>query len=933
MKKLFYLFISVCAYLNFAYAQTTDLSTPLPTDPKVRYGTLANGMKYYIRYNAKPEKRAELRIAVNVGSTAENDDQQGLAHFCEHMCFNGTKNFNKSELVDYLESIGTKFGADLNAYTSFDETVYKLQVPTDSEIYVTKALQILEDWAHNATFDSVEIDKERGVVMEEWRLGQGAQERMRRKYWPVLFKDSRYAVRLPIGTPEVLQHSKHETLRSFYRDWYRPDLQAVVVVGDFDIDKMEKKVKEEFSSIPKSANERPLKKWEVPDTKDFLTATAQDKESQYTLIQLIYKQPVEETKTVGDYKKLIVQSLYNGMINQRLSELQKQADPPFIFAQSSYSGFVRNKDGYISFAAVKQDGIDRGITALVTENERVKKFGFTAGELERQKKEVMRNMETAFNERDKTESKNFVQEYVSNFLENEPYPGIEYEYDLYKKFIPAITVDEVNALAKKWITDGQNAVLIVMAPEKEGVTVPSDEKIKSLIKAAQTSDIKAYIDVAVNKPLMAKKPVAGKIANEKQVSDVGITELTLSNGIRVYLKPTDFKNDEILFTAYKMGGTSLSADADYQSADMSNAIVDESGIGEFDKISLDKMMQGKIVNVTPSIVDINAGMDGSFSPQDMETAFQLIYLYTTAPRKDESAFKSLLEQQKGFLQNRLSSPENIFRDSVMFVMSNYNFRYRPMTVEMLKEINLDKSLEIYKQRFAEANGWVYTFVGNFKPETIKPMIETYLGGIPSAGKAETFKDLSIMPPKGKLEKTVKKGVEPKAAVSLKWTGPFEFNRMSRFRVNALMKLLSIKLRENLREDKGGVYGVGANPKLTHYPKPAYEMTVGFSCAPDNVEKLIAAALDEINDVKKNGCNEKNLLKVKETFLRERELALKENAFWMSAISQSAMNGENISELLEYNKWVDGLKGEDFKAWAEKYFNMNEYKRFVLLPEK
>jgi zinc protease len=382
-----------------------------------------------------------------------------------------------------------------------------------------------------------------------------------------------------------------------------------------------------------------------------------------------------------------------------------------------------------------------------------------------------------------------------------------------------------------------------------------------------------------------------------------------------------------------MGGTSLSSDADYQSADMSNAIVDESGIGDFDKISLDKLMQGKIVNVTPSIVDINAGMDGSFSPQDMETAFQMIYLYTTSPRKDEDAFKSLMEQQKGFLQNRQSAPENIFRDSVMYAMAGYNFRFRPMTVEMLKEINLDKSLDIYKQRFADANGWVYTFVGNFKPETIKPMIETYLGGITSSGKAETFKDLAIAPPKGKIEKTIKKGVEPKAAVNLKWTGPYEFNRMSRFQMNALMKLLSIKLRENLREDKGGVYGVGASPKLTHYPKSMYEITVGFGCAPDNVEKLIGAALDEINDVKKNGCNEKNLLKVKETFLREREVALKENAFWMTAISQSAMNGENISEILEYNKWVEGLKGEDFKAWAEKYFNMNEYKRFVLLPEK
>lgn len=933
MKKILCLFISVCTLIKFNVAQNPDLNQNIPLDPKIRSGVLPNGIKYYVRYNAKPEKRAELRLAINAGSTAENDDQQGLAHMCEHLCFNGTKNFKKSELVDYLESIGTKFGAHLNAYTSFDETVYMLQLPTDVDSILNKGLLVLEDWAHAVTFDSTEIDKERGVVIEEWRLGLGAQDRMRKKYWPTLFKDSRYADRLPIGKKEILESCSYETLRNFYRDWYRPDLMAVIAVGDFDIDKMEKKIKEEFSSIPKKNNPRPLKKWEVPDTKEFMTATAQDKEAQFTMIQLLYKQPVEETKTVGDYRKLIVHALYNGMINQRLSELQKQADPPFVFGSTNYGGLVRNKNSYTSFAVVKQDGIERGITTLVTENERVTRFGFTAGEIERQKKELLRNIEKAFNEKDKTESRNFVSEYVSNFLENEPAPGIEFEFDLYKKFLPEITLEEVNALAKKWITKGENAVLIVLAPEKEGITVPSDEKIKSLIKEAQASGITPYIDKVVTKPLMATKPAAGKVVEEKIMKDVGVTEWKLSNGLRVFLKPTDFKNDEVLFTAWKFGGTSLSENADYMSADYSNAIVDESGVGEFDKISLDKLLQGKIVNIGPSIDEITSGMDGSFSPQDMETAFQLIYLYTTSPRKDETAFKSLVEQQKGFLQNRQAVPEQNFRDSVMYAMSNYNFRFRPMTVEMLKEINSDKALEIYKQRFGDANGWTYTFVGNFKPETIKPFIEPYLGGLPSSGKTETYKDLNIIPPKGKIEKTVKKGVEPKAAVNLKWTGPFEYNRMNRFRMNALMKLLSIKLRENLREEKGGVYGVSASPKLAHYPKPVYEITIGFGCSPENAEKLIAAALDEINDVKKNGCNDKNLVKVKETFIRERETYLKENSFWMATISQNVMNGENLSEILDYNKWVDNLKGDEFRAWAEKYFDMNEYKRFVLLPEK
>lgn len=934
MKRIICLFISVCAFINFAFTQSDGLNEPLPLDPKIRTGILPNGIKYYVRYNAKPEKRMELRLAVNAGSTAEDDDQQGLAHFVEHMCFNGTKNFKKSELVDYLESIGTKFGPHLNAYTSFDETVYMMQVPTDSDTYIAKGLQILEDWAHNVVFDSTEIDKERGVVTEEWRLGQGAQERMRRIYWPTLFKDSRYAVRLPIGKPEILQKCSHDVLRKFYRDWYRPDLMAVMAVGDFDVDAMENRIREQFSKISNSERRaRPLVKWEVPDNKEFLTATAQDKEAQFTLIQLIYKQPVEEIKMVGDYRKLIVHELYNGMINQRLSELQKQADPPFIFAQSNYSKMVRNKNSYISFAAVKQDGIDRGIKTLVTENERVKRFGFTTGELERQKKESMRNIERAFNEKDKTESHNFVSEYVRNFLENEPAPGIEFELNLYRKFLNEISLEEINALAKKWITNGENAVIIVLAPEKEGVVVPSDEKIKSLIKDAQTGNITAYVDKVVNKPLLDKKPSGGRIASERPMSDVGVTMLSLANGITVYLKETDFKNDEIMFTAFKMGGTSLSEDKEYQSADYSNAIVDESGVGEFDKISLDKLMQGKIVNVTPSIVDINAGMDGSFSPQDIETAFQLIYLYTTSPRKDETAFKSFIEQQKGFLQNRQSSPEQIFRDTILYAMSNYNFRFRPETVELLKEIDLNKALDIYKQRFGDANGWTYTFVGNFKTETIKPFIETYLGGIPSSGKKETYRDLGIKPPEGKMDKTVKKGSEPKAAVSLKWTGQFEYNRLNRFKINALVKLLSIKLRENLREEKGGVYGVGVSPKLTHYPNAMYELTINFGCSPDNADKLMAACFDEINDVKKNGCNDKNLVKIKETFIRERETYLKENGFWMASISQNAMNGENLSEILEYNKWVENLKPEDFSKLAEQYFIMSQFKRFVLLPEK
>lgn len=919
--------------VTLSIAQKADLNKTLPLDPKIRTGVLPNGIKYFIRYNAKPEKRAELRMALNAGSTAENDDQQGLAHMTEHMAFNGSKNFKKNELVDYLESVGTKFGAHLNAYTSFDETVYMIQVPTDSLHILDKGVQILEEWAHNLSFDSVEIDKERGVVIEEWRLGQGAQERMRRKYWPVLFKDSRYEVRLPIGKKEILEKCSYETLRSFYRDWYRPDLMAIIAVGDFDVDRMEKQIKERFAAIPSKQNPKPLQIWPVPDQKDFRVATVTDKEATFTLIRLNYLHNTIPLVTANDYRNMLIRDLYNSMINQRLSELQKQADPPFLFAQTNYTGMVRNKDSYSSFAAVKQDGIERGVTVLVTENERIKRFGFTAGELERQKKEMMRGIEKQFNERDKSESRNFAQEYVSYFLENEAAPGIEMEFDLYKQFVPGISLEEVNALAKDFITDGQNATLIVMGPDKEGVVMPTEEKLKGTFNDARKADIKAYVDKVVDKPLLAQKPAAGKVTEEKRIAEYDITDWKLSNGLRVLLKPTDFKNDEIQFTAYKFGGTSLYDDADYQSADFSNAIVSESGIGDFDLTSLEKVLTGKIADVSPSIDDLMQSMSGSCSPQDLETMMQLIYLYHTAPRKDETAFQSLLEQQKGFLQNRTSSPEAAYRDTVSYYMSGYNFRSRPMTVEMLKDVNLDKSLDIYKKRFGDANGWVYTFVGNFKPEQLKPLVEMYLGGMPSTSTAETYRDLKIETPKGKAVKTVRKGVEPKAAVSLKWNGPFEFNRNNRNEMNALSKLLSIKLRENLREDKGGVYGVGATPRMSKYPKGTYEFNIGFGCAPENVEKLIAASLDEINDIKANGCNDKNLTKIKETFLRERESYLKENFFWLGAISQSAMNNESILELKDYTAWVNSLKSDDFKRLANKYFDMNEYKRFVLLPEK
>lgn len=909
-----------------------DLNATIPMDPNVRTGKLPSNMTYYIMKNKKPEKRVELRLAVNVGSTQENDDQQGLAHFTEHMAFNGTKNFQKSELVDYIESIGSKFGADLNAYTSFDETVYMLQVPTDSTKIIDKAFQILEDWSHDVTEDSVEIDKERGVVIEEWRLGQGANERMRRQYWPVLFKDSRYAVRLPTGKKDILEHCTYETLRSFYRMWYRPENMAIVVVGDIDVDQMEAKIKQQFAHVPLRPHAHMPQSFPVPDTKGISIAKATDKEATFTLIQMIYKQPRFIEKTIADYRKELAIDMFNEMMNARLAEIRQQPDAPFTFAGASYGDIVRTEDAYFCRAVVKDGGIEKGIEAIATENQRVKKFGFTSTELARIKTDMMRKMEKEYNERDKTESRNLVGEFVANFLQQEPVPGVTYEYNFYKKYLDGITLDEVNELAKKWITD-DNATLIITAPDKAGVTMPTDEKIMSILKDVQSKDIKAYEDKVSDKPLLATKPKPGTVTNTNSDVDMGTTTWKLSNGATVILKPTEFKNDEVLFNGFSFGGTSLYSDKDYITASNAAQIVDNAGLGEFNSVALQKLLSGKIANVSPYISDLQQGFNGSCSPKDIETMMQMLYLYFTNPNKNENDFKAFIEQQRGFLQNRSSSPDAAFQDTVKATMGQNNYRSLPMTEAKLKDINLDRAYEIYKERFADAGSFTFTFVGNIKPETLKPFVEMYIATLPSKNPQDTYKDLGISPPKGKVEKTVLKGVEPKSTVSIKLTGPFVFNRKNRNDLNLLMQLVSIKLREQLREEKSGVYGVRATPAMNHYPKQSFEITIGFGCAPENVDMLIKTAWEEIEKIKQNGCDDKDLLKLKETAIRGRETDSKENRFWLSAISQNAINKENLSELLEFNKYVESLKSDDFKRLANQYFTKENMAKFVMNPVK
>lgn len=905
-------------------------AAPLPVDTNITVGKLKNGLTYYIRKNQKPENRAELRLVVNAGSILEDNDQQGLAHFVEHMAFNGTENFEKHELINYLESIGMRFGPDLNAYTSFDETVYMLQIPTDSSRIVEKAFQILEDWADHISFDDTEIDKERGVIIEEWRLGRGADARMRDKQFPILFKGSQYAVRLPIGQKAVLDTFHHDTLLRFYHDWYRPDLMAVVAVGDFNKSQIETLIKEHFAGIPEPPNPRKREMYPVPDNTKPLFAIATDTEATGSRVSVYYKKDVQDENSEKAYRQNLVEALYNSMFNQRLDELRQLPDPPFLFAFSGQGRFVRTKDVYLLSAAVKDNQVETGLETLLTEAARIKKYGFTQSELERQKLEMLRGMEQAFNERDKTQSRQYAAEYIRNYLTDEPIPGIEYEYKLYQKFIPTITLEEVNRVADESITD-KNRVVLVNEPEKERVEVPTIAALSAVFDKVAHEDIASYTDVISNEPLIAVPPAPGKIVSENTIPEIGVTEWVLSNGVKVILKPTDFKNDQVLFSAYSPGGSSLVSNQDYIAALTAASVVGQGGVGPFNQIELDKKLAGKVVSVFPSIGSISEGISGSASPQDLETMFQLIYLYFTEPRKDSSAFLSYQSRIKGFLENRNADPESAFEDTIDVTMAQHHFRARPWSQELLREMNLERSYDIYKNRFADASDFTFIFVGNIDLETLKPFVQTYLAGLPALNRNETWKDEGITPPKGIVDKEVKKGLEAKSQVRIIFSGPFEWNRQNRYDIGSLAAVLRIKLRESLREDKGGTYGIGVNASPSHYPESEYEFSISFGCAPDRVDELTQTVFQQIDSLKEFGTTETYLQKVKETQRREQETDLKENRYWLNTLRFYFFNKEDPRSILELDKYVEALDSNAIRKAAQKYLNEDNYVKVVLYP--
>lgn len=911
-----------------------ELDQPIPLNPNVRTGKLANGLTYYIQKNGTPEKRAELRLAVNAGSILEDDSQQGLAHFTEHMAFNGTKNFKKNELINYLQSVGVKFGAHLNAYTGFDETVYILPIPTDKPEIIDKSLLILEDWAFNVTFEGEEIDKERGVIVEEKRSRQEAGMRMAYQYFPVLFKDSKYAQRLPIGTDEVLKTFKHEEIRRFYKDWYRPDLMAVVVVGDIDVDAMEQKIKASFGKYKASANTKERKSFEIPSHKETLVAIVRDKEATMPGLQLHYKKDAQKLKTLGDMRNKLARDMYNGMLNQRLSELQQQADAPFLFASTSYTSLqgLSAKDAYSSYLTTNETGVVRGLRTVAEENERVKRHGFTDSELSRYKTQMLASYERAYNERSKTNSGVYVNQYVANFLDNMPATGIEFQYEFIKKHLEGITLAEVNQLAAQWITE-DNRVVVITAPDKETVKLPTEAEVLAILKEASTADLQPYEDKMTATALMEETPKAGTIARESKIEKLGVTELTLSNGVRVVLKPTDFKDNEILMSAYSHGGHSLYSDADYHTATFTSEIVSRSGLKDMSAVDLRKVMAGKSANVSAFISELREGLSGMATPKDLETMLQLTHLKFTAPRKSEQDFQAFLTQYNGILPNLMASPQNYFSDQVARIMTQDHLRGGSIpTVEHLQKVNLDRAYEIYQDRFGDASDFTFVFVGNFDVEQVKPMLQTYLGSLPSTNRKENFKDVGKRAPKGVVTKDLVKGTDQKSNVMISFRDQTKYSKEKSYHLAALSEVMKIRLTEKLREEIGGVYGTSVSASTSRVPYQNYAFNISFTCAPENVDKLVAATFEEIQKLQKSGAIEADLAKVKEADRRSIETSMRENRAWLSSLESAYYYGEQPTAINDKLELVEKLNSKDISKAAKSYLKMNNYIKVVMNPE-
>jgi zinc protease len=904
----------------------------LPADTAVRIGKLANGFTYFIRHNANPKNRVIFYLANKVGSVLENDNQQGLAHFMEHMNFNGTTHFPKNQLSDYLQKAGVRFGADVNAYTGFDETVFQLPIASDRQGLLDTGLLIMHDWAQGALLEASEIDKERGVVLEEKRLRKGAQQRLQQQYMPVLFNHSRYGQRLPIGMDSVISYFKPETINEFYHDWYRPDLQALIVVGDIDVNQMEEWIKERFSDLKNPVNEKPRTKYSIALTgaNQFIAVT--DREQTNTNVQVLIKREGKPIKTGQDYKEHIIENLFNIMLSGRYGELSEQKDHPFIAGGAGIGPFIGGLRTFSVRVVAKPGELESGFKAIWQETERLKRFGFTATELDRAKKQFLKNRETAAKQISTATSQPYVNEYLDHFLTGNAIPGTAKEYEISKEAMAGITLADVNGLINHYQTD-TNRDIIVIAPEEDKANLPGDATLTAWIKQVQEEKMEPYKDGFMAQPLLNKPPVSGKIEKQIELKEIHAKKYILSNGVSVILKPEKFVANDILVKGFASGGLSLYPDKDYESGRYAAYLVTTAGLGNFNFSELKKYLSGTTAFIAMGITDYGEDIQAAASPDDMETLLQMIYLYFTQPKKDSVAYHNLIVQEKASLAKRQNNPSSIFEDTVEAVMGNYSTRRTGSSLEKVEQIDLNRSYEIYKECFSDASGFTFTFVGDFDSQKLDPLIEKYLASLPSTYQKKQPKDLHLHPAPGKITKVVYKGMEDKATVRLTFTGNYEFNAVNNMNMDALAEILQIRLIERLREEESGVYSPSVVVSHTKIPGERFGLGIYFGCAPKNVDKLIASALDEVNKLKSEGPSAVNLEKFKAESRSIHETKLRKIDFWSDYIKKQLLNGNGLNEVNTYDSILNQVTPESLKSTAQKYLGGDNFIKLVLMPEK
>jgi zinc protease len=912
--------------------RAATLDQVVPVDPLITVGTLPNGMRYYVRENRQPAARAELRLAVKAGSVLEDEDQRGMAHFVEHMAFNGTTHFPGNAVPTFMQSLGVRFGAHVNAHTGFDETVYELQIPTDNPNVVDRSLLILEDFAQAVSFDPKEIDQERGVILEEWRLGLGADERINDMQFPLLLKGSRYADRLPIGKPEIIRNVNHDRLKQFYTDWYRPDMMAVIAVGDFNKANMEFAIRSHFGSIPAAKSPRPRPTYTVPDQPGTAYSVITDPEATNTRISATSTMKAREQMTIGSYRQHMVEQLFSAMLTTRLIEISQQPNAPFLRAQADHDLFVRTIEVTSLDALVAKGNVERGLSALFSELARVERFGFTAPELARMKLNLQRGLERAVVEKDKSPSGPLADEFIRNFIQDEPIPGIVYEYGLNQRFLPEITLAEVNAVAKTFMPD-RNRLVAISAPEADKATLPNDVKLAGVLSTTDASRLTAYVDTLSNRPLLARAPTAGSVAGTTTADTLGITEWTLSNGVKVVLKPTTFKQDEIVFRAVSPGGTSLASDTDYIPAETADAVVAQGGLGDFSRIDLDKVLAGTTASVRADIGPTEEGLAGGAARKDLETMFQLIYLTFTAPRADPVAFKVLTEQLRIALANREAQPDTIFNRTLDAALSQNHPRAESLTPANVGQMDLTKSMAFYKERFADASDFTFVFVGSFDLPTMRPLVEKYLGSLPSQRRNEMVKDVGIRPPAGVVQRQVKSGIAPRSQVSIVFSGPFQNDEQHRVIAQAMADTLAGNLQRTLREDLGGTYGVSMVPRFSMRPVGEYRFTITFACDPARTDSLMKTAFQVINDYKMNGPGQGQVADTRATLTRDLETNSASNLYLLNRILFKYEYNEDVKDVFNMRPYYDQVTVASLRDAAREYLNSDRYVSVTLVPEK